>query len=40
VQKDGMFVVGGQLFMYVLPTPMLKSFSKKYLRDNIIEGVK
>lgn len=29
---DLMFVVGGQLFMYVLPTPMLKSFSNKYLR--------
>src|SRR5699024_10322223 len=38
--NDLMFVIGGQLFMYVLPTPMLKSFSNKYLRNNISESVK
>ena len=30
---DLTFVIAGQLFMYMLPKPMLKSFSNKYLRQ-------
>lgn len=30
---DLIFVISGQIFMYVLPTPLLKSFSNRYLRQ-------
>lgn len=33
--RDLIYVIGGQIFMYALPTPILKRFSNKFLRTNV-----